>query len=209
MSAGLMQPNIPATDRGEKGFTLLELMISLTLFLLVIVIIGSALRLGFRSVGAGESRVDTLERFRSSWGIVTSQLQSSAPLTYDDADGAKKFYLKGDKTHLQFVSNHSLWGGERGCVVVSYRLESGGKDHLILYASERPIDTEEVREAKLFDDLKTLSFSYFSRETAEEDGKWMDEWPDNNKYPERIRINLSRDDWEGNLLIPLYARTKK
>jgi prepilin-type N-terminal cleavage/methylation domain-containing protein len=193
----------------EKGFTLLELLISMTLFLLVIVIVGGALRLGFRSIGAGERRIDTLERFRSSYGIVMNQLQSSAPLTYDDEDGAKKFYLKGDATHLQFASNQSIWGGEQGCVVVSYRLEPGNENKLILYASERSIDKEEVQEIKLFDDLKTLSFSYFGREATEEDGKWTDEWSDNTKYPEQIKVNLSRDGGEGKLLIPLYARMKK
>jgi len=193
----------------EKGFTLLELLISMTLFLLVIVILGGALRLGFRSIGASEKRIDTLERFRSSYGIVMTQLQSSAPLTYDDEDGAKKFYLKGDATHLQFASNQSIWGGEAGCVIVSYRLEPGNENRLILYASERSVDREEVQEIKLFDDLKTLSFSYFGREATEEDGKWTDEWADNTKYPEQIKVTLSRDSGEGKLLIPLYARMKK
>jgi prepilin-type N-terminal cleavage/methylation domain-containing protein len=193
----------------EKGFTLLELLISMTLFLLVIVILGSALRLGFRSIGAGERRIDTLERYRSSYRIVMTQLQSSAPLTYDDEDGAKKFYLKGDATHLQFATNQSIWGGEMGCVIVSYRLETGNEGKSILYASERSINREEAQEIKLFDDLKSLSFSYFGREATEEEGKWSEEWSDNTKYPEQIKVNLSRDSGEGKLLIPLYARMKK
>jgi prepilin-type N-terminal cleavage/methylation domain-containing protein len=193
----------------EKGFTLLELLISMTLFLLVIVILGSALRLGFRSIGAGERRIDTLERYRSSYRIVMTQLQSSAPLTYDDEDGAKKFYLKGDATHLQFATNQSIWGGEMGCVIVSYRLETGNEGKSILYASERSVNREEAQEIKLFDDLKSLSFSYFGREATEEEGKWSEEWSDNTKYPEQIKVNLSRDSGEGKLLIPLYARMKK
>ena len=200
---------ITGTDQRAKGFTLLELLISMTLFLLVVVIVGGALRLGFRSIGAGERRIDTIERYRSSYRIVMTQLQSAAPLTYDDEDGAKKFYLKGDATHLQFASNQSVGGGEKGCVIVSYRLETGNENRLILYASERPIDREEVQEIRLFDDLKTLSFSYFGREAMEEEGKWTDEWSDNTKYPEQIKVNLSRESGEGKLLIPLYARMKK
>jgi prepilin-type N-terminal cleavage/methylation domain-containing protein len=204
-----IQPNVPTVIQRDKGFTLLELLISMTLFLLVIVILGGALRLGFRSIGAGERRIDTLERFRSSYGIVMTQLQSSAPLTYDDEDGAKKFYLKGDATHLQFATNQSIWGGESGCVIVSYRLETGNGNKLTLYASERSVNREEAQEIKLFDDLKTLSFSYFGREAAEEDSKWTEEWSDNTKYPEQIKVTLSRDSGEGKLLIPLYARINK
>jgi prepilin-type N-terminal cleavage/methylation domain-containing protein len=209
MITRLFQPNVPTAIQREKGFTLLELLISMSLFLLVIVILGSALRLGFRSIGASEKRMDVIERFRTSYGIVMTQLQSSAPLTYADEDGAKKFYLKGDATNLQFATNQSIWGGEKGVVIVSYRLEAGNEGKLILYASERSIDKEEVQETKLFDDLKTLSFSYFGKEAAEVDGKWTEEWSDNTKYPEQIKVNLSRDSGEGKLLIPLYARVKK
>lgn len=203
------QPDAQRRILREKGFTLLELLISMTLFLLIIVILGGALRLGFRSISACEKRMDVLERFRTSYGIVMTQLQCSAPLTYDDEDGAKKFYLKGDATTLQFATNQSIWGGEKGCVVVSYRLETGNEGQLILYAKERSVDKEEVQEIKLFDDLKTLSFSYFGREAMEEDGKWTEEWSDNTKYPEQIKVNLSRGSGEGKLLIPLYARIKK
>jgi general secretion pathway protein J len=194
--------------REQKGFSLLELLIAMTLLLLVIVILGGALRLGFRSISAGEKRMDVLERFRSSFGIITNQLQSAVPLTYDE-DGVKKYYLKGDATTLQFATGQSIWGREMGCVIVSYRLEPGDEGKLILYASERSVGRDEAQEVQLFDDLKALSFSYFGREAIEEDGKWTEEWPDNTKYPEQLKVNLSRDHGDAKLLIPLYARMKK
>jgi prepilin-type N-terminal cleavage/methylation domain-containing protein len=209
MIVTLFQP--PDVYRGlkkQRGFTLLELLISMTLFLLVMVILGGALRLGFRSISAGEKRMDVLERFRSSFGIITNQLQSSVPLTYDE-DGAKKYYLKGDAANLKFATSQSIWGGERGCVIVSYRLESGDEGKWILYASERSVGMEESQEIKLFDDLKALSFSYFGRDATEEDGKWTEEWSDNTRYPEQVKVNLSRDHGEGKLIVPLYARIKK
>lgn len=194
--------------RRRKGFTLLELLISMALFLLVIVILGGALRLGFRSISASEKKIDVLERFRSSFGIITNQLQSAVPLTYEE-DGAKKFYLKGDSTNLQFATSHSIRGEEKGWIVVSYRLETGDNGKLILYASEQSFVMEDAHEVKLFDDLKALSFSYFGREAMEEDGKWTEEWSDNTKYPEQLKVSLSRDHGEATLFIPLYARINK
>jgi prepilin-type N-terminal cleavage/methylation domain-containing protein len=191
----------------EAGFTLLELLIAMTLFLLIIVILGGSLRLGFRSIDAAEKKMDVLERFRTSFGIITAQLQSSVPLTHEE-EGTKKYYLKGDATNLQFATNYSIWGGEKGCVIVTYRLEAADKGKLSLYASERSVGMEEMQEVKLFDDLKALSFSYFGREVTEEDGKWTEEWSDDTRYPEQLKVNLSRDRGEAKILVPLYARIK-
>lgn len=191
-----------------RGFTLLELLISMSLFLLVIVIIGGSLRLGFRSIGAAEGKSDAMERFRSSWEIIMNQIQSAAPLTYDD-DGAKKYYFKGDANHLQFVTTRSAWGDEQGSVIVSYRLESGERGRKALYASERSGVNEDIREVMLFDDLKTLSFSYFGREALGAEGTWTEQWDDPARYPEQVKMNLLGDQGEVTLLIPLYARAKK
>jgi prepilin-type N-terminal cleavage/methylation domain-containing protein len=192
----------------SKGFTLLELLISMSLFLLVIVIMGGSLRLGFRSLGAVEGKSDALERFRSSWEIIMNQIQSAVPLTYDQ-EGAKKYYFKGDATQLQFATSRSAWGEERGGVIVSYRLESGERGRMALYASERSTVNEETREVMLFDDLKTLSFSYFGREVLDAEGTWTQQWDDPARYPEQVKMNLLRDQGEVTLLFPLYARAKK
>jgi general secretion pathway protein J len=192
----------------QKGFTLIELLIAMTLFLLIITLLGGALRLAFRTISVGEKRINVLERYRSSFGIITTQLQSALPLTYDE-DGSKKFYLKGDEKTLEFVTSQSIWGGDRGWVISSYRLEPNDEGKFSLYVSERSIGVEDLQTIKLYDDLRSLSFSYFGKESSAEEGRWMDVWQDNTRYPEQIRVNLTRDERQEKLLIPLYARTKK
>lgn len=201
--------DIHRQTRKDSGFTLLELLISMTLFLLVIAVLGGALRLGFRTISAAERKMDALERYRRSCAILMNQLQSAAPITYQDEDGARKFYMKGDAANLQFATNQSIWGGERGCVIVLYRLEAGSDGRVTLYASERFVHNEQVQEVKLFDDLKSLSFAYFGKDVTDESGTWLEEWPDNTKYPEQIKVSLWRDDGERELRVPLLARMKK
>lgn len=196
-------------NRTDSGFTLLELLVSMTLFLLVIAVLGGALRLGFRTISAAEKKMDALERYRRSCVILMTQLQSAAPITYLDEDGARKFFMKGDAANLQFATNQSIWGGEKGCVIVSYRLEANGDGRVTLYASERFVHSEQVREVKLFDDLKSLSFSFFGTDVTNDSGIWSEEWPDNTKYPEQIRVSLGWDDGDRELRVPLLARMKK
>lgn len=198
----------PARERIPQrvgGFTLLELLISMTLLLLIVVILGGAFRLGFRSLDAGEKRIEALERFRTSVGIITAQLQSAVPLTYDE-DGTKKSYFKGNAETLRFASGYSIWGENQGTVIVSYRLESGDDGRWALYAAERGIGMEEIREVKLFDKVKHFSFSYFGKDVAEEEGRWRTEWTDDTTAPEQVKITFQRDQREEKLLVSLYAR---
>src|SRR5512136_1554467 len=66
----------------RRGFTLLELMISITLIGIIAVIIAGAMRLGYRSVDAGERKIESLERMRVSLTLIDSQIQSEIPLTF-------------------------------------------------------------------------------------------------------------------------------
>ena len=191
------------------GFTLLELLVSMTLLLLVVVILGGAYRLGFRSLDAGERRIEAHERFRTSVAILTAQLQSTVPLTYDE-DGTKKSYFKGDAETLRFASGHSIWGENPETVIVSYRLELGGEGRWTLHAEEQGIGMEEIREeirkTALLDRMNQISFAYYGKGVAEEKGDWKTEWTDDTSIPEQVRITFRRDRQEETILVALYAR---
>ena len=187
------------------GFTLLELLVSMTLLLLVVVILGGAYRLGFRSLDAGDRRIEMHERFRTSVAIVTAQLQSAVPLTYSE-DGTKKSYFKGDAETLRFASGHSIWGENPETVMVSYRLEPAGEGRWLLHAEEQGIGMEEIRKAALFNPMDQISFAYFGKGVAEEKGGWKTEWTDDTSIPEQVRITFRRNRQEETFLVPLYAR---
>jgi general secretion pathway protein J len=194
---------------GQKGFTLLELLISITLLGLIVLITAGALRAGYRSTESGQNKIEALERFRTSLNIVESQVQSAFIIkktgTTLDLDF---FQLKGEKTKLQFRSVYSLWGGTRGAVLVTYEVRnavSGGK---ALYVSETPIAIPDAaREVKLIDSARDIFFEYFSKGPTDEKGSWVEEWTDKENIPNRIRLTIDRDGKVLPLIIPVRAGT--
>ncbi len=68
----------------DRGFTLLELLISLSLLVVIVVIAMGAMRLGSRSVAAGEKKMNDRERFRTVLSLIDAQIQSQLPLTYEE-----------------------------------------------------------------------------------------------------------------------------
>jgi len=183
-----LHPDTCHAPKHDQGFTLLELMVSITLIILIVLVMAGALRLGSRSVNACDKRAEALERYRNSLYLIDSQIQSYVPLTIDD-NGVKKSPFKGDNKSITFTTNYSIWGGTRGYVAVTYKVESSEQGKEALYASENTVGMENRREAKLFDHCTDISIDYYFK-GIDEAGKWIEPWVDEQAIPEKVRFNL-------------------
>ena len=172
------------------GFTLLELLISLTLLVVIVVIAMGAMRLGSRSVAAGEKKMDDRERFRTVLSLIDAQIQSQLPLTYEEA-GNRKYYFRGDGKTLRFPTSYSIWGGRKGYVIVDYRVEADDSGREVLSASEQIPGIEGQSSTPLLE-ANGISLDYFYKDPTEEKGKWLELLPEGTVIPEKIRFRLTR-----------------
>lgn len=186
----------------EKGFTLLELVISLVMIGIIVLIISGAMRLGLRSIETGNRKIDTLERLRTSSGIINAQIQSEMPITRDD-NGEKKFYFEGDAETMQFPTNYSIWTGRNGFVLVKYRVVADTSGKFSLIASENSLGVDESRETYLFTSLDSLSFEYYYKDPTEEEGSWVDEWTDTTTTPTKVRVKMVYGNRNFSSIIPM------
>lgn len=188
----------------NRGFTLLELMLSITMIGIIILITAGAMRLGYRSVEKGDERMESVERIKSSINLMISQIQSSFPLTYED-NGEKKYRFRGERQSIEFSTNYSVWRGQKGYVTVKYMVEEeGGKSNL--YASEGIVGTENVRNIKLLDASDEIHFEYFERDVTNEKGTWVSAWTDDSKLPQKVKIHVLIKGKDLSIVIPFRAR---
>ena len=206
----------------RPGFTLLELMISISMLVIIMVIISGAMRLASRSITAGERKVESLERLRTSLSIINAQVQSETPLMYSEqgaqstlgtqspqtVQGAPlKSYFKGSRNSLQLSTNYSIWGGQKGHVIVSYRVETDLAGKRSLYASEHIIGIEASRETKLLEGFDDIGFEYSDKAlVVGEPGTWVQEWTNDTTTPSKIRLYLLSGSKERWMILPLRAR---
>jgi prepilin-type N-terminal cleavage/methylation domain-containing protein len=186
----------------NAGFTLLELIISIALFAIIVLIIAGAVNLGYRSFSSGEKKINAVERLRSSLTIIDAQIQSGVPLTLED-DGVKQYYFMGEQDSLKFSTNYSIWGGQRGYVIVTYRVEANDRGKRTLFASEYKVGMESEKETKLLEGFDEITFDYFRQDATEEEGEWINQWVDEEMMPTRIRINLARGSTSQSYIIPV------
>ena len=175
----------------NAGFTLLELIISITLVSIIVLIVAGAASLGYRSFSTGEKKLNAIERLRASLIIIDAQIQSGVPLTLEDG-GVKQYYFVGEQDSLKFSTNHSIWGGQRGYVIVNYRVETDNQGKRTLFASEYKVGMENKKETRLLEGFNEITFDYFRQDATEEEGEWVTQWVDEEMMPTKIRLNLTR-----------------
>ena len=198
-------PGITDVPRELSGFTLLELMISIVLVTIIVVLLSASMRVGYRCLERGEEKAESMERFRISLRLVDSQLQSGLPLTVKE-DGLNRSVFIGRKNSMTVASNHSLFGGGRGYVIASYRIETDTNDKRALFIRENTIGLDNGREAKLLEGFDDIRFEYYQADGMNNQGEWMEEWTDETKLPRKVRLHLGQGSRRFSLIIPVHVK---
>ena len=185
----------------DSGFTLLELVVTLTILGFVLVMVLGLLRLGSTSWERGEAKVDHYQKQRVVLNLLSQQVKSSFPykIKAQKAEGDYIAFL-GAQDSLRFVSTFSITAKRpEGLVFVIYRVEEGKDSGKRLKMFEKRVlnkdfmeeTPEEEKFLTLLEDLSEFGFEYFQEgEEEEEVGEWAESWDgkDKRELPSQIRM---------------------
>lgn len=96
----------------QRGVTLLELLMAVTLFALLTVSSGMVLRVAFTSMNVIENKVDLDRRINGSQRALDQMLRGM--MAVPGACGAFPIAFQGTESVMRFVSSYSLQEGSRG-----------------------------------------------------------------------------------------------
>ncbi len=189
------------------GFTLLELLISLTIIGLILVIVFGALRIGARAWEKGEKDVEIHQIQRIVLENMKRQIASTC-LREIMSEDQKEVFFRGDRESMEFMSRLPMVPTTRsGMVYVKYvvREEEGGeKKRLMLYEKdvvflEKEKDLDDLDEAEFFELIpgaENIAFEYLKGpEDKDGDPEWQDAWePDSDTgIPLAVKIIFNED----------------
>lgn len=196
----------------NKGFTLLELMLSITILAVMLTIVFGAFRIGARAWEKGEAAVEEHQHLRIVLGRITRQLAAATLPAAADPQEAPA-YFKGDARELAFVSQVPLIPrNERGLVYVRYDVRPGQDrtnqlvfdEHTILIADQGE-DRTPVKEKAilLLTGLEAISFEYLGQGQRTESLAWRSSWDSlqDQGLPRAIKMVLTKNPAEAPMTI--------
>ncbi len=170
----------------EQGFTLLELLISLTILTMVTVIIGAGLRLAMNAWEKGDIETGETQKLRILSSMFSQQLKSVFPYM-TEIDSEKVIVFEGDKNSILFVTTTDdiLYGGLKW-------IRYDYKDKTLYYKEgllpdKELIDNIEGDEEILDSEIGEVTFEYFVAHADE----WRDSWDFDDSLPDAVKIKIS------------------
>lgn len=178
---------------GERGFTLIETLLSLSILGVLVVLLFSAMRLGIRSWEKGEASVEETGVRRHLLSKLTNEAASLYPYVLKE-EGKKRYAFRGDSESLGFVTagTASVPGRpEGGLKWVSYSLREDG-----LSVREKIITSEDLLEenggylSEVEPEVKKISFEYKGS------SGWKNSWDAEaeKELPKAIKVMVNFKD---------------
>ncbi|HXY99648.1 MAG TPA: prepilin-type N-terminal cleavage/methylation domain-containing protein [Stellaceae bacterium] len=175
--------------KGAAGFTLLELLVAMTLLGLLTVLLFGGLKFGARAWARGEAHSAGAEEVRFVQQLLRRELEESYPffLATDPLDPHVTF--EGETQSLTFLAPAPQSLGVAGRARITLRAVAGeGGEKLVILARPELAFGDDASAEVLIDGLEALSFSYYGAEGASDPPQWHDRWSDRRDFPKLIRV---------------------
>jgi general secretion pathway protein J len=208
----------PGARFRERGFTLLELLVAITLLGLLMAALFGGLRLGARVWETGETRLDAAARIQIVQDLVRQRLTQALPLETvlpEEGEDYRPLFL-GQVDAVRFATllpDHL--GGELALMELAL-VDSGeaqGLGDLVLRLRRLEPDAEIERDAApeervLLERVESLELAYFGSLRQDELPEWWQTWEGQVELPQLVLMQLrfvegDPRQWPGLIVHPM------
>lgn len=204
------------TRSRQRGFTLVEVVIALTIVATLLVVMFGSLRVGLAAWQRGDERAEVLERARSLTQIVTRTLGAAHPYTTSAHGGeAPRLLFEGAPDRVAFVTAVPPFPTAAPIAFTAVTLSHDAGAVPGLAVRQKPLPNEEpfdrgLQPALVDGTVSDVGFRYL----RESDRAWTERWDaaEEKALPVAVEITLSivqagRSAPQPPLIVSLPVRT--
>lgn len=207
--------------RRQAGFTLLELLVALTLLSLVFAALFGELRFATRAWDAADAKLDRNGELLSVHSFLRQRFQQVhvAQATQQPDNATSPVAFTGNSRSMEFLGTMPANIADGGFYEISLSSEIG-RDGTNLFITWRPFDvdgTVTVADSRdnsriLLRNIGEVRFDYFGKTADALAPQWWDSWPSRDSAPSLIRMQVLFGDgdprsWPELLVAPAIANT--
>ena len=197
------------------GFTLLEILVALSLLGVVMTLVLGGLRLGARAWQAGDEESARTERFRTTFRLLRGLTDHMVPAQVIEEE-EWRYVFRGGAQALRMVAPAPSGAGKPApyLIWVEVRDTRGDAD---LTLSWRPFDgpADNLRQPReeerivLVTGSRSIEFAYLPARIVDGAPDWVSDWDDEDDLPALVRVRVENESSEWpDLILPIRVEAE-
>ena len=183
----------------NAGFTLIEVLIAMTLLGVMVVLLFTSMKICADSWQKGEDKISQVNDIAVVYQFFQHHVGTAKPVWNDFSEENQDFAFQGKSHELQFVSAFPASAKKSGLQLFSLNLikdDDGQRLQVSIIPFYPAAKGEEWRkeEVTLLDHVRNLSLSYFALDESQTEGVWQGEWLEQETLPRLVKVKLETDD---------------
>lgn len=186
------------TPMRARGFTLVELLLAITLMSILLGLTYTGLRAATRSSERGEILLAAGGELRASHQFIRRQLNQMLPLPFalEGGNDEIRVVFEGDAAHIQYVAPMPGYLGTGGPQVQLIELANGDDGDVIIQFSHALLQGFEQSllferdPVILLEGVESAGFEFLGRDEEGELTGWSSSWEEMDKLPAAVRLDV-------------------
>ena len=178
------------------GFSLVELLLALSLMSMLLALAYGGLRASTRATDKGQAILEDSSRIRMAHQFVRKQLNQMAPLVFAESDDQQeRTVFEGEAKKIRYVAPMPGYLGFGGPQVQELAVVSADESYALVLSHALLQEFEEenlyLRDPiVLIESIEFAEFSFLGRDETGELTAWTTQWEQNEMIPEAVSLEI-------------------
>lgn len=181
---------------GASGFSLVELLLALSLMSMLLALAYGGLRASTRATDKGQAILEDSSRIRMAHQFVRKQLNQMAPLVFSESDDQQeRTVFEGEARKIRYVAPMPGYLGFGGPQVQELSVVSADEGYALVLSHALLQGFEEenlyLRDPiVLIESIEFAEFSFLGRDETGELTAWTTQWEQKELIPEAVSLEI-------------------
>jgi general secretion pathway protein J len=181
---------------GASGFSLVELLLALSLMSMLLALAYGGLRASTRATDKGQAILEDSSRIRMAHQFVRKQLNQMAPLVFAEGDDQQeRTVFEGEARKIRYVAPMPGYLGFGGPQVQELSVVSADEGYALVLSHALLQGFEEenlyLRDPiVLIESIEFAEFSFLGRDETGELTAWTTQWEQKELIPEAVSLEI-------------------